>query len=78
MILLNKVVLGLTLSRSAKKQRGLTEDLLRKLALDLVPERPGRREPRALKRRPKPYQWLTESRRIFQEISHRNSYRKTA
>jgi Transposase DDE domain len=65
-------------ARSAKKQRGLTEDLLRKLALDLVPERPGRREPRALKRRPKPYQWLTESRRIFQEISHRNSYRKTA
>jgi hypothetical protein len=65
-------------ARPGKKQRRLIQDLLRVLARDLVPERPGRREPRALKRRPKPYQWLTKPRRSFREISHRNDYyRKT-
>jgi hypothetical protein len=65
-------------ARSGKKQRRLIQDLLRLLALDLVPERPGRREPRAVKRRPKPYQWLTKPRRSFREISHRNDYHKAA
>ena len=65
-------------ARSGKKQRRLIQDLLRLLALDLVPDRPGRREPRAVKRRPKPYQWLTKPRRSFREISHRNDYRKAA
>ncbi len=65
-------------ARSAKKQRRLVKDLLRVLALDLVPERPGRREPRAVKRRPKPYPLLTKPRRSFREISHRSRYRKAA
>src|SRR5208282_3040740 len=65
-------------ARSGKKQRRLIRDLLRVLALDLVPERPGRREPRAVKRRPKPYPLLTEPRQSFQEIPHRSSYRKAA
>jgi hypothetical protein len=65
-------------ARSGQKQRRLIADLLRLLALDLVAERPGRREPRAVKRRPKPYQWLTKPRRSFREISHRNDYRKAA
>lgn len=39
------------------------EDLLLALAADLVPERPGRSEPRAVKRRPKVYQKLTTHRR---------------
>jgi hypothetical protein len=65
-------------ARSGQKQRRLIADLLRLMALDLVPERPGRREPRAVKRRPKPYQWLTKPRRAFREISHRNDYRKAA
>jgi hypothetical protein len=41
---------------------------------DLVPDRPGRREPRAVKRRPKPYPRLTCHRRRFQEIRHQNRY----
>jgi hypothetical protein len=65
-------------ARSAKKQRRLRQDLLRVLALDLVPERPGRSEPRAVKRRPKPYPLLTEARHSFQEIPHRSRYRKAA
>jgi hypothetical protein len=56
-------------------QRGeLIEDLYRVLAKDLVPERPGRWEPRAVKRRPKPYPALTRPRSRFREISHRNRY----
>lgn len=63
---------------SGKKQRRLIQDLLRVLALDSVPERPGRKEPRAVKRRPKPYPLLTEPRQSFQEIPHRSRYRKAA
>jgi hypothetical protein len=63
-------------ARSGKKQRRLMEDLLRVLALDLVPQRPGRREPRAVKRRPKPYPLLNQPRRLFKDIPHPSRYRK--
>jgi len=61
---------------SRRKQNRLIEDLLRILALDLVPKRPGRREPRAVKRRPKPYPLLAKPRKVFKEIRHQSSYRK--
>ncbi len=48
--------------RAPKKQRELVAQLLSVLALDQVPERPGRREPRAVKRRPKPYPLLNKPR----------------
>ena len=38
---------------------------------DLVPLRPGRYKPRAVKRRPKPYQRLTKPRHLFREVPHR-------
>ena len=38
------------------------EELLRVVAADTVPLRPNRTEPRARKRRPKPYQFLTQPR----------------
>lgn len=63
---------------SGKKQRRLLKDLLRVLARDLVPDRPGRREPRAVKRRPKPYPLLTKRRKSYREIAHRSRYRKAA
>jgi hypothetical protein len=53
----------------------LVQELLRVLAADLVPHRPGRREPRAVKRRPKPYSLLTKPRHQFVEIPHRGKYR---
>jgi hypothetical protein len=65
-------------ARSAGKQRGLMQQLLKTLALDLVPERPGRREPRAVKRRPKPYPLLSRPRSVFREIPHQSKYRKNA
>src|SRR5438105_1959332 len=46
-------------ARSNKKQRQLIIELVAVLARDEVPARPGRREPRAVKRRPKPFPLLT-------------------
>lgn len=63
-------------ARSKKKQRQLVNELVAVLARDQVPERPGRREPRAVKRRPKPFPLLTDHRRRFKEIRHRNRYWK--
>ncbi len=40
----------------------------------LVIPRPGRREPRAVKRRPKPHQYLTSHRSVFRELLHRSRY----
>jgi hypothetical protein len=59
-------------ARSKKKQRELVRELLRVIACDQVPDRPGRREPRAVKRRPKPYALLNKPRRKFKDIAHRN------
>ena len=61
---------------SARKRKQLWENLLLSLARDLVPLRPGRREPRALKRRPKPFPLLTKPRHRFREIEHRNRHWK--
>ena len=63
-------------ARSQKKQRELVADLLRVIAMDQVPERPGRGEPRAVKRRPKPFPLLNKPRCQFREIPHRNRYWK--
>lgn len=63
-------------ARSQKLRQLLWEDLLLNLARDLVPRRPNRSEPRAVKRRPKPYPLLNRPRRRFVEISHRSRYWK--
>ena len=65
-------------ARSKRKSKELRDRLIEIIALDLVPERPGRREPRAIKRRPKPYPLLTKPRREFQEIPHRGKKRGAA
>ena len=67
---------ALAQARNRKIRRQLWEDLLWNLARDQVPYRPGRREPRAVKRRPKSYPLLTRPRRRYREILHRNHYRK--
>ncbi|MGL1932330.1 MAG: hypothetical protein OCC45_11280 [Desulfotalea sp.] len=38
-------------------------------------QRPGRRKPRCLKRRPKNYQLLTSPRHEIEEMKHRSRYR---
>jgi hypothetical protein len=64
-------------ARSQKMRDTLWEDLLLNLARDLVRLRPNRIEPRALKRRPKPFGWLTKHRHQFKESFHRNRYWKS-
>ncbi len=61
---------------SRRKQQQLIGHLLEIIACDQVPDRPGRREPRAVKRRPKPYQLLNRPRRSMKELQHRSKYRK--
>jgi hypothetical protein len=62
-------------ARSQRRRDELRRELLRVLAADLVPHRPGRREPRAVKRRPKPYPLLPMHRHSFIEIQHQNRCR---
>ena len=59
-------------TRSSKKRKNLVRQLLQTLARDLVPDRPGRYEPRAVKRRPKPYPRLNKPRATY----HKTMLRK--
>ncbi|MGA9040235.1 MAG: hypothetical protein WB421_06850, partial [Terriglobales bacterium] len=63
-------------ARSRRQKDQLFGRLLELIATDQVPERPGRREPRAVKRRPKPYQKLNRPRHQMVEMQHRSKYRK--
>jgi hypothetical protein len=67
---------ALAQARSRQKQRKVIHELCRTIAADSVPDRPGRREPRAVKRRPKPCQYLTKPRHLFRDCQHRNRYWK--
>lgn len=65
-------------TRSSRRRSQIYQELLSVLADDVVPERPGRREPRAVKRRPKPFPRLMCHRRQFREIPHQNRYYKNS
>jgi hypothetical protein len=60
-----------------KKRAQLWADLLNTLAADLVPQRPGRREPRAVKKRSK-YPHLDRPRKNYRERLSRNKRRSRA
>jgi len=68
--------LAIAQARSKKKQKQLIAEMLDVIARDQVPDRPGRMEPRAVKRRPKPFPLLNKPRDQFQEVAHRNRYWK--
>jgi hypothetical protein len=61
---------------SAKLRKRVVTDLTELVAEDQVPNRPFRREPRAVKRRPKPHPLLNVPRHQMIEISHRSRYKK--
>ena len=66
-------------SISTKEQRRLMQRLYESIAGNVVLDRPGRSEPRAVKRRPKPYSLLMEPRREMLELQkQRKSDPKTA
>jgi len=63
-------------SRLHHKPRSRSElfaELLEQIAKRKVPHRPGRQEPRAIKRRPKPFPSLTEPRHQFHAELRRNT-----
>ncbi len=55
-----------------KTVAALLDEMLLAIARDLLPHRPGRSEPRAVKRRPKNYQRLTKPRHQMGNLPHRN------
>lgn len=63
---------------SREQRVSLMALLIESMASYIVPERIGRREPRAVKRRRKNFQLLTKPRHEFCEIPHRSSYRAKA
>lgn len=65
-------------ARSQAKRKELWAELLRTLATDLVPERPGRREPRAVKRKKNKYRRLNRPRRLFRDYPKRHERRARA
>jgi len=56
---------------SQRSRTRLHSRLLLILAADPLPVRPGRSEPRAVKKRPKPYPRLTKHRRLFKARPHK-------
>jgi len=56
---------------SKRSRARLHSRLLEILAADALPVRPGRCEPRAVKKRPKPYPLLTKPRHIFKALPHK-------
>jgi len=58
-------------TNSKPSRARLHSRLLEILAADALPVRPGRSEPRAVKKRPKPYPLLTKPRHIFKELPHK-------
>lgn len=59
-------------AKTPRRQEALIDQMLALIAGDLVPERPGRSEPRAKKRRPKNYHLLTKPRKEMKIHGHRN------
>jgi hypothetical protein len=60
-------------------QQRLLNQLYQSIGALIVPDRPGRREPRVLKRRPKNFQLMTRARHLMNEVPHRGrTYAKQA
>ena len=60
---------------SNQEQARLLSLLCDSIAASVLHQRPGRREPRCKKRRPKNFQRLTRPRHEMQETLHRSAYR---
>jgi hypothetical protein len=65
-------------ARNRNRRQELWDQLVESIVRDLVPLRPGRKEPRAVKRQPKPYPLLNQPRHQYKETLHRNRLVKKA
>jgi hypothetical protein len=63
-----------SLQSKPKRQSSLIAAMLWVIASDQVPLRPNRREPRAVKRRPKPFQLLNKPRHKMKDTPHSNKF----
>lgn len=63
-------------SRQRNKRSSIYAQMLKTIAQDLLPQRPGRREPRCLKRRPKAFPFMTKPRRQMKDAP-KSSRRKS-
>lgn len=54
-------------ARQSAKRQTLHRQMLQTIAKDLLPERPGRREPRCVKRRPKAYPFMNRPRHLMKD-----------
>ncbi len=61
-----------------RKIAGFRDNVVEICATKILDIRPFRHEPRAIKRRPKPFQLLTKHRHVFREIQHKEGYKKAA
>lgn len=59
-----------SLLHSSREQAALAARLLRDIASDVVPHRPDRHEPRAIKRRRKSFPWLVHPRHAARKTAH--------
>lgn len=59
---------------SSQEQARLLSLLCDSIAVSVIHARPGRREPRCVKRRPKNFQRMTRPRHEMQEVLHRSKY----
>lgn len=64
-------------ARSARQRRDLWTQMLAVIAADLVPLRPDRWEPRAVKRRPKSYPRLNRPRHLYRQRRHGSFYSRS-
>ena len=62
----------------AIKRAELHTTLVEIISTKLLDVRPGRQEPRAVKKRPKPFPLLTAPRHEYVEIQHRSNHRAAA
>ena len=63
--------------KNEHEKKNVINNMIKILAMDIVPYRPNRLQPRAVKRRRNSYQLLTKPRNIFMEIPHREKYKKS-
>ncbi|NNC88152.1 MAG: hypothetical protein HKN82_06790 [Akkermansiaceae bacterium] len=61
-----------------RQREQFRQELISVCATRTLVIRPFRQEPRAKKRRSKPYQLLTAPRDVFYDIPHKENYRKPA
>lgn len=57
--------------KSQRDRKRIVAEFYQAVALTLIDERPGRSEPRCVKRRPKPFQHMTAPREVMKETPHR-------